>query len=516
MAMREEVLPAELEDLLEPYRIAFEASPVGMAFVTPDWRFVECNPALCRMLGRSEDELKGHSATEFTHPDDAEIHLPHQQRLLDGEIDDYAIEARYVHADGHAAWVSCHIGVLRGADGAIKLVIGLVEDIDERLRMREIHDRLLGLVLVGQGASGLAEELADVIESPVALLDGYGQPLASAAHSGREVTIPSREALEEDGALEGLHVHPLHLRDQVEGYLIAEEQSGEHDLAATAIEQAASSFALQLAMTRNAEEVESRLHGDLFEAMVSENPPDTASLVRWGRRLGHDLHAFTLIAFVRPVDVERAGGAAALTRLARTVSGIARESAPGSVAVPRGDALLVAVAAEDPAGARQIAGRMVERIASLAGTPVVVGLSRPVPSPAELANAQREARQAMDAALALPRLGPVAAFGELDLHNLLLGRSAPDAIERAARLTLAPLLEADERTRRRLIETLATYLDSVGQLEATSRRLGIHVNTLRQRIQRIEEALELNLQDARVRVNLQLALEVLGLDQPAS
>jgi purine catabolism regulator len=118
----------------------------------------------------------------------------------------------------------------------------------------------------------------------------------------------------------------------------------------------------------------------------------------------------------------------------------------------------------------------------------------------------------MDAALALPRIGPIGAFGELDLHNLLLGRSMPEAIERAARLTLGPLLDSEKRTRDRLIQTLAIYLDSVGQLEATSRRLGIHVNTLRQRIQRIEGALELDLHNARARVNLQLALEVLGLD----
>src|SRR3954452_16314133 len=102
---------ADLDDLLEPYRIAFEVSPIGMAFVAPDWRVVACNPAMCRMLGRSEEELRGRSATEFTHPDDADLHLRDQQRLVEGEIDHFDLDARYLHAGGQVGWVSAHVGV---------------------------------------------------------------------------------------------------------------------------------------------------------------------------------------------------------------------------------------------------------------------------------------------------------------------------------------------------------------------------------------------------------------------
>lgn len=496
----------ELEELLEPYRIAFEASPVGMAFVSPDWEFVECNPALCEMLGRSEEELRGRSATDFTHPDDVHLHEPNQQRLLAGEIDQYQLQARYLHTKGRVGWVNVHVGVLRAPSRAIKLVIALVEDITEQRRMREIHDRLLGLVLVGQGGRALASALAEQIQSPVALLDGYGQVLAEGEHDGQRVRIPARDELqaEPNAASPALTVRPLHLGERVEGYLVAEDPQGASHLTAMAIEQAASSFALQLAMTRNAEEVEHRLHGDLFDAMLSDNPPDTPSLVRWAERLGHDLFSYRLVACARSADA--ASDSIALTRLARSAGAVAEESAPGSVAVPRGDAVLIALAIQAIEPGRAIAERLVQHVELLAGTRIVVGLSGEVTGPADLGDALRDARLAADAAAVRPRLGPVAAYGDLDLQHLLLGRKTPDEIARAARRTLGPLIEDP-----RLIATLAAYLESVGSLETTSRRLGVHVNTLRQRLLRIEEALEVDLRDSGSRVNLQLALEVLAL-----
>ena len=52
------------------FRRGFADSPVGMAIISADWRWLEVNDALCRMLGRTRDELVGRSPAEVTHPDD--------------------------------------------------------------------------------------------------------------------------------------------------------------------------------------------------------------------------------------------------------------------------------------------------------------------------------------------------------------------------------------------------------------------------------------------------------------
>ena len=48
----------------------FADSSIGMGLLSADWRWFEVNDALCRMLGRTREELIGRSPAEITHPDD--------------------------------------------------------------------------------------------------------------------------------------------------------------------------------------------------------------------------------------------------------------------------------------------------------------------------------------------------------------------------------------------------------------------------------------------------------------
>jgi PAS domain-containing protein len=56
--------------VLETLGRAFTGSLVGMGLLDLDGRWLEVNPALCRLLGRDADGLLGHSLLEVTHPDD--------------------------------------------------------------------------------------------------------------------------------------------------------------------------------------------------------------------------------------------------------------------------------------------------------------------------------------------------------------------------------------------------------------------------------------------------------------
>ena len=63
----------------------------------------------------------------------------------------YQIEKRYLHPDGHEVWVSVSVSCVRDEQGAPLYLIGQVEDVTERRRLREslayaaIHDPLTGL-----------------------------------------------------------------------------------------------------------------------------------------------------------------------------------------------------------------------------------------------------------------------------------------------------------------------------------------------------------------------------------
>jgi PAS domain-containing protein len=52
------------------FRRGFEDSPLGVALIGSDLRYLEVNDALCAIHGRSAEELRGLTLDDVTHPDD--------------------------------------------------------------------------------------------------------------------------------------------------------------------------------------------------------------------------------------------------------------------------------------------------------------------------------------------------------------------------------------------------------------------------------------------------------------
>lgn len=118
-------------------RLAYDVTPIGISFVSLDRRALTVNPAMCRLLGRTEDEIRSLSIAELTHPDDVDLHLEPQRELLAGERDRYTIEKRYLRPDGSAVWAALHVVAVRDDAGEPRLLISQCEDISEVRAARE-------------------------------------------------------------------------------------------------------------------------------------------------------------------------------------------------------------------------------------------------------------------------------------------------------------------------------------------------------------------------------------------
>ena len=71
----------------ERFRVLFERSPVGMAFVALDGTVIAVNEAACRLCGRSEQELVGSPGLEVGHPDDRGEAAGRLRQLADDQLD---------------------------------------------------------------------------------------------------------------------------------------------------------------------------------------------------------------------------------------------------------------------------------------------------------------------------------------------------------------------------------------------------------------------------------------------
>ena len=119
--------------------LAFESAPIGMAFFNPEGEYIRVNDALCRLLDRARDGLLGHRDQEFTHPEDRESDVAAAWRILDGEIDTWQTEKRFVRPDGTVAWAIANMTFLRDEARRPVAWLGQFQDITER---KALEDRL--------------------------------------------------------------------------------------------------------------------------------------------------------------------------------------------------------------------------------------------------------------------------------------------------------------------------------------------------------------------------------------
>lgn len=133
----------------EQIRSAFEQAVIGMAVATLDGHYLDVNPALCRMLGYSRDELLALNFHDITDPDDREESKAQDQGLLNGKLSSYQMEKRYRHKDGNVVWILLSASLVRDDDDQPLHFVSQIQDISDRkraedaLRTREQAFRLL-------------------------------------------------------------------------------------------------------------------------------------------------------------------------------------------------------------------------------------------------------------------------------------------------------------------------------------------------------------------------------------
>ena len=114
------------------FRGAFETAAQGMTLVSLEGGFIQVNESLCRMVGYSEAELLATNFQTITHPDDLAADLGHLNDLLDGRADDYQMEKRYIHKDGHLIWILLSVSIVRNDSGEPVEFVAQVLDITEK------------------------------------------------------------------------------------------------------------------------------------------------------------------------------------------------------------------------------------------------------------------------------------------------------------------------------------------------------------------------------------------------
>ena len=157
------------------------------------------------------------------------------------------------------------------------------------------------------------------------------------------------------------------------------------------------------------------------------------------------------------------------------------------------------------AAARTAAAELTHRL----GTPVTVAAAGPAAGPLPLAAAHAEAVRCLRALQVLGRRGEGADALELGFLGVLLGDGHD--VGGFVTATLRPLLEYDARRGTALVRTLDAYFACAGSLIRAKEQLHVHVNTVVQRLDRIQSLLGPDWNSPQRALELQLALRLHAL-----
>jgi sugar diacid utilization regulator len=140
------------------------------------------------------------------------------------------------------------------------------------------------------------------------------------------------------------------------------------------------------------------------------------------------------------------------------------------------------------------------------GMRVAAGISDATASVSQLGEALETARRGMESARYGEGPVSVMSVADVDSHELLLAQ-LPVSVRRSFREhLLGPIIDYDARHGSELLRTLDVFLETCGSWQRTADELYVHVNTLRYRMQRIEELTGRRMSSMRDRTDLYLAL----------
>lgn len=369
-----------------------------------------------------------------------------------------------------------------------RLVALLASDQAAEDRLVTTGTKVLTQVARRGGAEAVVAELAHRIDGWAVLLDAHGQVITTAAAGGLHVKDAVAVAFNRPVRVRhpGLQVHPVGAGEDLSAYLIVSSREHSTSYSRDLASQAAA--LLDLKLRSHDHSVTERLGREVMvHTLLAGGPSASALLRRWGVHES-SLTAFVLTARSKSVDLERLvvrwfdelGAVHIMTEDHGRIIGFIRNDSVDDL-VFRADSFT------DEA-------RMALRL----------GLGSAAPTEA-LARSAAEARQAHEMAVADART--VVHYRAMPTVAYVLDRL--DGVDGNRLAGVLDPLRDSSGSHGELTRTLKTYLSEHGVWGVTAQKLGVHRQTLTNRIRRIEELTALSMSNPDDRAAAWLALRAL-------
>lgn len=391
--------------------------------------------------------------------------------------------------------------------GALSRAHGIIEANNRRLEKAvELHERLMALVAQGGLLQDLADAVVSVIGGGLLVVDDHVRELARAVAAGKDPTSLFAEAVRLVEAGDAPHrltsfelagqaavLLPVVAGSERFGWIVfACEEALEDDL--RALERTASIMSLLLLNRRAIDEADNRVRGEILAELLLSSPRDLTAIRRRAGLLNIDLDQPLVV-----VSAIAANGSVS-HRLQAEASSAAR-SWRGLV-TSYGDQVVMLLPGER---SDEWAAVVAARLGQLQ---VTVGTSGPLTDLMQVAYHEDRARRVAKMLVALGRAGQGACTEDLGIFGLLLSEAGEQHAHGFIDTQLGAVRRYDEERGTSLLRTLEVYFASESNVAAAAAGLFVHVNTLYQRLFRLDRILGADWRTGDRALELRLALRM--------
>ena len=362
----------------------------------------------------------------------------------------------------------------------------------------EAHEQMTSLLARGASLATLCEAVARLLEGSVLVLDeaaqviargtapGYtgrgagryephGEDSSALARALRESRSIGRSVLAFESSGEICRLGAVIAGGDVLGSVLLFRQDGLDEMSIRTFERSTSVVGIVLLARERAQASQSRDQAALLRALVSPRQDDLAVLCSRAGRFGLELSQPCSLLLVE-MGEPNAGHAAQRLRAGGLLPNAVYDGMDGVLTI-----LCATTQAED------IRHAVTELARAEFGGDYRGVVSRPLPGAPSLPAAFTTLRRALPVLRRIGVEGRVVGQNELALYSTLFETHDQASLAAFLEATIGALNAHDARRGSGLALTLLTYFDSNQNAKAAAQRLGIHVNTMRQRLATIEE-----------------------------
>lgn len=372
-----------------------------------------------------------------------------------------------------------------------------------------LQNQLIDLMLNGESLNEMLHAVQLALNSQLLILNHSFIVWAStdpAIRSGERLDLTEIDVQRD-------RLVPLKAGGKKAGFLVAVD-FGQNDENENLLEEAAKLCALKLGQMEQLMAVKRNYKDAFLFDLLYGNMENTQEIISRGHLWGWDLAKPHQVVVFEIRDYDQYTDSHALAdQMVRIVSGeIAKSGKP--ICMLKGGEVIAALEMERKTAKEERAfihaffqNVMLKFREQFPNRKIRCGVGRKYRSPLDIFRSYQEGKIALRLGELLGYENTAPFFGELGLTRILYNHDKQELLE-FYKETLEPLYSHISDQGNQLMDTLEQYLLKNGDLKETAQSLFLHPNTLRYRLKKIEEILDINLEDLDTKLSLITAFKI--------